>query len=164
LALHPTTAVQHGFEVSLKEPYSVAPVVAVHVAEDVLEKRFASKDTGESAPPLALEKPGHRERDCTNGLVQYSSLQEWAGAEQFTATHRPLPQHYICNRCNIPGHWKKDCLHYAEGGAGGGVNRDGVKMRDGQFQKIEHVHVHQKQALPWLPSAHAPPVANLVVV
>jgi len=149
----------------LKEPYSVAPVVAVPVAEDVLEKRFASKDTVESAPPLALKKPGHRERDCTNGLVQYSSLQECAGAEQFTATHRPLPQRYICNRCNIPGHWREDCLDYAEGGAGGGVNRDGVKMRDGQFQKIEHVHQKQElQALPWLPSAHAPPVANLVVV
>jgi len=142
-------------------------VVAVPVAEDVLEKRFASKDTVESAPLLALnlcntcQKPDHRQRDCpgkdcTNGLVQNSSL---------PATHRPLPQRYICNRCNIPGNWRDDCLDCAEGGAGGGVDRDGVKMRDGEFQNIEPLHQKQElQALPWLPSAHVPPVASLVIV
>jgi len=160
----------------LKEPYPIVPVVVAPIAEDVLEKRVARKDAVQNAPPLALnlcntcQKPGHRERDClekdcTNELVQNRSL---------PATSRPLPPRYICNRCNIPGHWREDCLNPAEVGAGGGVYRDGAKMRDGQeyiptteragkIQNLEHLHQKQElQPLPWLPSAQIPPTANMV--
>jgi len=137
----------------LKEPYPIAPVVVAPIAEDGLEKRVASKDAVQSASPPALnlfntcQKPGHRERDClekdcTNELVQNRLL---------SATSRPLPQSYICNR------------------AGGGVGRDGAKMRDGQeciptteragqIQNLEQ----ELQPLPWLPSAQIPRTANMV--
>ena len=40
------------------------------------------------------------------------------------AEAKPLPPHYICNRCQTPGHWMKDCPNndvFITFGGGGGV-------------------------------------------
>ena len=36
---------------------------------------------------------------------------------------KPLPANYVCNACNTPGHWKKDCLSHSGGAEQGGWER-----------------------------------------
>ena len=41
---------------------------------------------------------------------------------------KPLPPHYICNRCQTPGHWIKDCpknnVFFTFGGSGSGIGNE----------------------------------------